>query len=90
LFARQIIAALEQGKELLSLDESSFSTNQISKKGWVKNYSSSIKSNLAKFTSISLISTINIKGDHYYVFVLGNNNEKTFLKYLELLVWKLN
>lgn len=29
-------------------------------------------------------------GDHYYAFVVGNNNQKTFLKYLQQLVWKLN
>ena len=36
IFAKQIIYAIEQGKEILSLDESAFTNNKNGIKGWVK------------------------------------------------------
>lgn len=38
------------------------------------------------FKNITLISAVEFSGEHFYSFVVGNNNRYTFTRYLEQLV----
>ena len=90
IFAKQIVSLLEQGRQIISLDESSFNTNQNLMQGWVNKQRSPIKATLRRFRSITIISAIEFTGEHHYCFVLGNNNRITFLRYLELFVQRMD
>jgi hypothetical protein len=57
-----MISVIEEGKEIVSLDESSFNSNISVKQGWIINKSSRIKTYLKKFNSITLIGAIQFNG----------------------------
>ena len=90
IFAKQLITLLVEGKQIISLDDSSFNSNQCLMQGWVKRGCAAIKSTLSKFKNISLISEKEFSGEHYYSFDVGNNNRYTFIRYLEQLVERLD
>jgi hypothetical protein len=75
-------------KDIISIDESAFNCNRITTKGWVKKQKMAMRPTLRRFKCITLISAISFTGENDYAFVIGNNNSRSFINFLEKLVNK--
>ena len=81
---------LESGVNIYSIDESGFNTTNNNNYGYVKKGDTRRSTFKQKLQNVTLISAVNMCGDHYYSLVKGSNNQWTFGKFLQDLAEKLD
>ena len=84
LYAKQLITLLEQGKQLVQIDETSFNDTSSNKRSWIRKGSTQTMK-MRRFLNITAIVAISNQEDLYYSILKGPNTQWTYQTFLEKL-----
>ena len=86
IFAIKLIEAMQQGRNIISFDESSFTFMNNTKYFWAEKGKPCRKVFPEKISNITLMLAVTAEGHKFYAFLKGTNNQASFLQYLSMLV----